>query len=272
MDESIAYLQTISDTARLEVQVLAEHVLKESRAWVIAHDDYLLNNEQTQSLNDGLDRLLAKEPLPYITGKQEFFGLPFRVNPYVLIPRPETEQLVEITLKWLADHPLCRKGIDIGTGSGCIAISLCKKMPNLSMKATDISAAALEVARQNASLNDVSKQITFELANLYPADHPKVDFLCANLPYIPVRELISLDVAKYEPLSALDGGENGFTLISELLTTLQFDPPSFMIFEMDCCHARLAKDHAGMLFPYANLQIIKDIFDRDRFFIIESNV
>ena len=271
MDASVASLQKISETARLEIQVLAAYSLNQSRTWVTAHDDIELTADQIRILDSGLNRLLAKEPLPYIIGEQEFFGFPFHVNPYVLIPRPETEQLVEITLKWLKENPQCRKGIDIGTGSGCIAISLCKNIPDLSMIASDISATALEVARQNAVLHGVQGQITFELANLYPPDHSNVDFLCANLPYIPVQELKSLDVANYEPLSALDGGENGFTLIEDLLTSLQFSHPSFMILEMDSSHARLAKNFTDITYSFSSVKIVKDVFERDRFLVIETN-
>ena len=270
MDAAIKSLHDISDTPRLEVQVLAAHMFEKSRAWVMAHDDAELTSQQLQTLNDYINRLLSKEPLPYITGKQEFFGFPFKVNPYVLIPRPETEQLVEITLQWLTDHPEYRKGMDIGTGSGCIAISLCKQLTDLSMIATDISGAALEVAQQNAIENNANSQITFQLANLYQQDIPPVDFICANLPYIPVEQLKSLDVAKYEPLSALDGGENGFTLIEELLTTLQYDPPPFMIFEIDSSHAGIAKQFTDITYSKSRVSIIKDLYGRDRFVIIET--
>jgi release factor glutamine methyltransferase len=270
MNDAISSLRDISETPRLEVQVIAAHVLGQSRTWVTSHDDIELDSEQLHELNNNLNRLLTKEPLPYIVGEQEFFGLPFRVNPYVLIPRPETELLVERTIQWLMAHPDRRRGIDIGTGSGCIPISLCKNIPDLTMVASDISGSALEVARQNAQLNGVENRISFKLANLYPSDIEQFDFLCANLPYIPANHLATLDVAKYEPLSALDGGENGFTLIEELLTTLQFAPPSFMILEMDSSHADIAKQFTDVTYPTSSVNIIKDLADRDRFLVIES--
>ncbi len=255
---------------RLEAQVLAAYAFGKSRSWISTHDDIPLTAKKRKFLDKLLLRLIAEEPLPYITGMQEFFGYPFRVNPNVLIPRPETEQLVEITLQWLAAHPHCRTGIDIGTGSGCIAISLCRQIKDLHITAVDISATTLEIARQNAQLNEVCHQLTFELANLLPESVPKIDFLCANLPYIPSSELDTLKVAQHEPVGALDGGENGFTLIEELLIHLQYNPPAFMIFEMDISHAKLATSFCEGVYPHSRINIVQDLAGHDRYLIIET--
>ena len=156
-------LEPYSDTASLDAQVLLAHLLEKPRAWVLAHPEALLTSAQEQSLTQAVERLQNGEPLPYVLGEWEFFGLSFQVTPAVLIPRPETELLVEQALKALQARPhllstasqqLCLA--DIGTGSGCIAISLAVHLPGIQILATDLSNAALQVARLNALRHQVS--------------------------------------------------------------------------------------------------------------------
>ena len=248
--------------------MIAAYILHQSRSWLLAHNDTPLTKTQLELLNQALQRLLQKEPLPYITGHQEFYGLKFLVNKHVLIPRPETEQLVEITLAWLKANPQSRRGVDLGTGSGCIAVSLCKQLPALSMTALDISQNALNIAAENAVFHKVSEQITFIRSDLLDQLDQPADFLCANLPYIPSGNLPELDVINYEPVLALDGGLDGFRLIAQTLEQCKKHRFAFMIFELDDTHALLAETAAKQLFPQAEIQIHKDLPGTDRFLTI----
>ncbi len=269
---AIPQVALVSDAPNLEVQLIAAHVLQKPRTWLITHEDHLLESQQQNELDHLLARLLKGEPLPYLLGKQEFFGLEFLVNPNVLIPRPETERLIELTLNWLSVHPEARHGMDIGTGSGCIAITLCKQRPDISMTAIDISTQALLIAQENATRHQVTQQIDFIQADLFPSDRPAPDFLCANLPYIPKSRLAHLPVAQHEPTLALAGGEDGFALITRLLTMLKTYPIPFMIFEMDDTHAPIALSAAQAAFPKAQIRIQPDLTERDRFLVIENPI
>ncbi len=250
--------------------MIAAHILQKPRTWLITHEDQLLESHQQLEMDLMLARLLKGEPLPYILGKQEFFGLEFSVNSSVLIPRPETERLIELTLDWLSTHPGMQHGMDIGTGSGCIAITLCKQRPDVQITAVDISAEALLIARENAAHHQVTHQIGFVQADLLPPQWSAPDFVCANLPYIPKGRLAHLPVAQHEPALALAGGEDGFALIARLLTLLKLFTIPFMIFEMDDTHAPLALSAAKTAFPKAKISIQPDLTERDRFLVIEN--
>jgi release factor glutamine methyltransferase len=160
-------------------------------------------------------RLEHGEPLPYVLGHQEFFGLDFDITPDVLIPRPETELLVERAIGWLRAAPERRTVADIGTGSGCIAVSLAVNVPGVRVLGTDISGAALEVARRNARKLQVAKHVDLVRCDILPRHIPGLstdhhfDLVCANLPYIPTDTLRGLPVYEQEPALALDGGPDG---------------------------------------------------------------
>jgi len=146
LDQVRERLQGVSETAFLDAQVLLAHVLGRNRAWVMAHPEATLTLEQRNQLKIALERLIVGEPLPYVLGCWEFYGLEFAVTPAVLIPRPETELLVEQALVWLEQHPGRRLAADVGAGSGCIAVTLARKIPDLEVLASDISLEALRVA------------------------------------------------------------------------------------------------------------------------------
>lgn len=208
---------TQSDTARLDAQVLLEHALGVERAYLFAHDDEQLTPAQQQLFMAMVARRAAGEPIPYIIGTKGFYDLVFRVTPDVLIPRPETELLLEEALRLMTDTPQC-VAADIGTGSGALAVTFAKHMPHSHVHAVDVSEAALTIARSNAERNRVD--VHFWSGNLA---HPlieqgiKVDLLMANLPYIRHDEMDSLAVSQHEPHLALDGGDDGLDLIRELL-------------------------------------------------------
>jgi release factor glutamine methyltransferase len=156
----------ITETPTLDAQVLVAHFLDKSRPWVMAHPEALLDDDQYHKVIQGLERLEQGEPLPYVIGHWEFHGLDFHLSPDVLIPRPETEMLVERGINWLHNHPDQRTAIDVGTGSGCIGISLAMSVPDLSVLMTDISPIALNVAQVNANKFDLSGRLTFRSTDL----------------------------------------------------------------------------------------------------------
>ena len=143
-------LTPFSDTPQLDAQVLLAHIIQKPRVWLIAHPEFTLTTEQHHQLNESLKHVEHGESFPYILGHWEFFGLEFDITKDVLIPRPETELLVEKAIAWLQGSPERRTIADIGTGSGVIAISIAMRVPNTRILATDISLAALKVAQHNA--------------------------------------------------------------------------------------------------------------------------
>jgi release factor glutamine methyltransferase len=208
---------TGSDTPSLDAQVLLEHVLDVDRSYLFAHDDEALTDDQNQQFQRGVKRRVKGEPIAYITGTKGFYDLEFLVTPAVLIPRPETELLLEEALRLMQDIPDCIVA-DIGTGSGALAVTFAKQLPQSHVYATDVSESALEVATSNAHKNDA--QVQFLLGNLAQPlidHHIKVDCLMANLPYIRHDDMQKLAVSQYEPHLALDGGEDGLDFIRDLL-------------------------------------------------------
>jgi len=209
--------QFTSDTPSLDAQVLLESVLDVDRAYLFAHDDEILTDEQYKQFSEMVKRRTNGEPIPYITGKKGFYDLEFAVTPAVLIPRPETELLLEDALRLMQGKPDC-VAVDIGTGSGALAVTFAKHMPNSHVYAIDVSESALQVATANAYTNMADVQ--FMLGNLAQPlidQQIKVDCLMANLPYIRHDEMLTLAVSQHEPTLALDGGEDGLDLIRDLL-------------------------------------------------------
>ncbi len=267
--ELSSQLAAVSETPSLDAQTLLAHVLGSSRAWVLAHPEAGLNPGQEEALRAAGARLAGGEPLPYILGHWEFYGLDFILTPDVLIPRPETELLVARALEWLRAHPNRRSAADIGTGSGCIAISLAVNLPDLHVLATDVSAAALEVAKANAEKHNVTKCIQFlpaELTTLQP-----IDLIVANLPYIPTPRLESLAVARREPRLALDGGPDGLDAIRGLMPTAGqwLAPGGCCLLEIDASQGEAAWKLAQSFFPGAKISIIPDLAGLDRLMVVQ---
>ena len=252
---------------------LMAHVFQKPKTWLLAHPEEKMTGSQLDLFNNLLTRLEKGEPLPYLTGKQEFYGLEFEVSPAVLIPRPETELLVEIALDWLKNHPLARRAVDIGSGSGAIAVSLLKNCPDLHMNAIDISTETLKVAQKNAQKHQVANRITFLNASLLSAFEGEIDLLCANLPYIPSDKLKQVNSLPWEPPLALDGGESGLDLIAELLNQApaKMARPALILLETEDSLGPETINLARQAFPKAEIELCKDIFDRDRLVRIELN-
>lgn len=207
-----------SDTADLDAQVLLAHVLQVERAFLFAHGEYLLDTVQRRMFQSFLERRAAGEPIAYILGAKGFYDLDLIVTPAVLIPRPETELLLEEALRLTEQTPEANTA-DIGTGSGALAVTYALQRPQSKVYASDVSEEALDVARNNAAHQ--SAKVSFYRGNLAAPlleRRIKVDLLMANLPYIASEALDQLPVSRWEPRLALDGGADGLALIRELLT------------------------------------------------------
>jgi release factor glutamine methyltransferase len=249
----------------LELQVLAAHILGKPRAWVAAHPEYQLMHSQQDTLDALLDRLIAGTPLPYLTGEQEFYGLKFCVTPDVLIPRPETELLVERALSWLKAHPTRLLAADVGVGSGCIGLTIAHAIPELRLVALDRSRPALEVARTNADHLE-TRHVAFLQSDLLTAVSASFDLVCANLPYIPTPDLAGLAVTHFEPALALDGGWDGLSILRAFLKDAPrwLAPAGLMLLEIEYRQGQAVQKLAQSAFPNADIRIIPDLAGLDR--------
>ena len=204
--------------AALDAEVLARHVLSWDRATLVAHG----REPAPPGFAGVFDALIARrarrEPVAQIVGQREFWGLDFEVTPDVLIPRPETEFVVEEAIAFAAEYR-CRTAIDVGTGSGCIAVSIAHELPSVHITATDCSDAALAVARRNAARHRVSDRISFVLTDLLDGVDGPVDLIVSNPPYVPEPNAPALqaEVVRFEPPAALFGGADGLAVIRRLL-------------------------------------------------------
>lgn len=264
-------LREIDQPHQIALALLA-FVLKRSKTWVLAHPETHFSPSQQSDLNALIERLQAGEPLPYLLGRQAFFGLDFLVSPAVLIPRPETELLVEEALNWLKANPQARRGMDIGTGSGCIAISLVSNCPDLNMIAIDISPDALKLAEQNALRHNAADRIELIEADLLPDDVKEIDLLCANLPYIPSQKLSQVNSLPWEPSLALDGGADGLVLFRRLFQklTAQTSQPSLILLEIEDSLGDETISLCQQVFPLSKLSLLQDLNSRDRLIKIEA--
>jgi release factor glutamine methyltransferase len=223
----------------LAAELLLLHAVGRNRTWLYAHPEEILTESEGKHFFDLIARRSAGEPTQHLTGKQEFWGLEFEVTPEVLIPRPETEHVIQVALDRLALRELragrpqksAASGLqiaDIGTGSGCIAIALAKELPAANFLATDISAAALAIAKRNALRHEVANRVNFCEANLFVVHSSlatrhsplSFDLIASNPPYIGRSEASSLprEVRDHEPHAALFGGEEGYELYGDLIT------------------------------------------------------
>ena len=268
-------LSSISEQPRLEAEVLAAHGLQSSRAAVLAHPEKALDLETLRRLEQSLSSLVAGEPLPYILGEWEFFGRKFILSPAVLIPRPETELLVEQALFWVNKNPdKALRIADVGTGSGCIAISLALELTRSTVLASDLSISALLVAKENIHRYGLEERLWLVRADLLAGFRGSFDLICANLPYIPTGRLARLAVADHEPIIALDGGEDGLAYIERLLRQSPYllAKGGLLLIELDDSHAEKAAQLARHQFTHARIDILLDGQQQARVLRIENAV
>jgi len=206
-----------SQTARRDAELLLMHAISCDRAFLLTHPEMKLALEQAATYDSWLSRRAQNEPVQYIVGEQEFFGLKFRVTPDVLIPRLETEHLVEAALARV-NHNAPLRIADIGTGSGAIAVALAHALPNARVAATDISQAALDVARGNAELHGAGARIEFIESDLLGAvKEESFDLIVSNPPYVADSEQPEAQVRDFEPRLALFAGPDGLDVYRRLI-------------------------------------------------------
>ncbi len=220
---------------QIEYEILAASILKKDRSFINAYPETELTSEQVGILNELIQKRKSGEPIPYILGYKEFYGRNFFVNKNVLIPRPETENLVEKFLRFTKGKNL--SVIDIGTGSGCIALTLKLEQPELEVFASDIDQQVLEVARENAACYKLDGKINFLESNLLEKLDSKVDVIVANLPYIPTKNWSKLpkEIKDFEPRVALDSGTAKDTLYKTLFAQAKtkLKKGGFILYEID---------------------------------------
>jgi len=260
------------DNARWDAELLLCHVLGRDRAWLLAHIQDGIDNQSLRQYEQTIDRRAVREPLQYIIGKQEFWGLPFKVTPDVLIPRPETEFVVEAALKAVS-MTLSPVIIDLCTGSACIAISLAKELQNAQVFATDRSEQALAVARENARVNQVAERIQFISGDLFvPITaldlQGKVDVIAANPPYIPAGDLAALqpEVRDFEPEMALIAGPEGTEIGAAIIqqAPLFLKQGGTLIMEMGMGQTAALSTIVKETENYRTLEIVKDLAGIER--------
>ncbi len=259
------------ENARLETEWLLSHVLKKKRIDLYLNFDRPLSSLELGEFKSLLKRRLNHEPLQYILQETEFYSLPLKVNPHVLIPRPETELLVDKVIEHIKKNP--KSGayniLDIGTGSGCIAIALAKQIENANLEAWDVSEKALQVASENARWNGVDNKICFKQQNVFDEwPGAQFDMIVSNPPYIRKNEFQELapEIINYEPQSALIAGNDGLTYYNRFASemTKVASPNSCAFFEIGADMADSVKSIFG-----SRTYIFQDLTGRDRIIKVE---
>ncbi|MBL8202888.1 MAG: peptide chain release factor N(5)-glutamine methyltransferase [Blastocatellia bacterium] len=254
----------------LDAQTLLAHALGQDRTYLIIHFNELLSNEKATEFQSLIQRRAVGEPLQYIVGHQQFYGLEFDVTPAVLIPRPETELIIEETLRLAVGlaHPVV---VDVGTGSGCLAITLARELDDAQVFATDISSDALQIARHNAQKHNLSDRIEFYEADLLNGLSHRANFIVSNPPYIAEQEISTLqrEVRDWEPRVALTDFADGLQYYRRLLTEApaHLKPQGYLIFEMGYQQAKIIKaliDHTIWSEPKA----LKDLQGIERTMVL----
>ena len=255
-----------ADSPRLEAEVLLAAALDCARIELYTQFNQVPPAEPMAKFRQWVKQRAEGEPVAYIVGYREFYSLRFSVNSHVLIPRPETEHVVVAALeaaKKISDRPL--RVLDIGTGSGCIAITLAKYLPDCKIAATDLSPAALEVAKLNAESHGVADKIRFLPGDLFaalPSGSGAVNLIVSNPPYIGTRERATVDrqVKDFEPELALFAGEQGTDVIARLVAEApaRLLPGGFLVFEtspiiMDACLKLVPQHHLELV------EVVKDL-------------
>lgn len=262
-----------SESARLDAEVLLGHALAMTREQLLLMADQPIDAAHLERFESLLARRLSREPVAYIIERQEFWSLDFEVTRDVLIPRPETERLIEVVLLLAAqlrsNKPL--RVLDIGTGSGAIAVAIAKELSSARIYATDISSSALAIARQNAARNGVDARITFRCGDLFAAladQTTAFDLIVSNPPYIRHAEIVTLkpEVCRWEPHTALDGGVDGLEFYRRIA-----DRAGHFLAPNGAIALEIGADMRAEILPILmqtgfsrDVKIVKDYADRDR--------
>jgi release factor glutamine methyltransferase len=268
-----AQLAPISDEARVEAELLVAQALRTDRTHLLARSAEQLDVSARSGLDALIGRRLAREPLAYILGRREFYGIDFAVTPAVLIPRPETETLVERALAEIQRRGGQCHVVDVGTGSGAIAIAVASHAPNATIVAVDASGAALALAARNAAAAGVRERIQFRQGDLLEGCGV-VDVIVANLPYIQEGEWPALppEIRDYEPRCALVGGAEGTEIIEELLRTAgaHLATGGAIAAEIGCTQGARLSTCAAAAFAGAEICVEKDYAGLDRMLVVRG--
>lgn len=275
LDWTVEYFQQHSiPNPRLDAEVLLAHLLKKSRLQLYLHFEMPVFQEHLTPFRELIKKRIERIPVSYLTNRKEFMSLDFYVDERVLIPRPETEQLVETILTTHTDNS--QRLLELGTGSGAIATSLAVQQPEWEIVATDISKSALEVARENAEAHDCDVQIKFLSGDLFepiaamdPAEGLQFDWIICNPPYIKnvERDTLSPDVRDYEPEIALFAGDDGLAVIRRLIA----ESPKYLssngklIFEIGETQADSVRALLDAESAYCEYELRKDYAEKERF-------
>ena len=253
------------DDALLESEVLLMHFLKIDRVKLYTDIDSELTSQQYEEYLVLVQRRLNGEPSAYITGNREFYGLDFFVNPDVLIPRPETELLVEKTID-IANTRSYKTIIDAGTGSGIVAICLALNLPDAVIYATDISTSALEVAARNCRKHNVEDRITLLRGNLLEPLPEPVDMIVGNLPYVQDADMQRVNTAGHEPDLALHGGADGLEYIIAIVrqSVSKLLRGGSILLEVGRGQSQAAARQVKGIYPYGEIAIFRDLAGIER--------
>ncbi len=269
LGQASARLRAATDAPRLEAEVLLSHVLDVSRTVVLTHPERTISPDQLSNYQTLIRRRASGYPLPYLTGRVEFYSLEFEITPEVLIPRPETETLVDLAL---ARRPATV--VDVGTGSGCIAVSLAVHLPEAVIYAIEISPAALAVARRNVERHGVAARVRLVVGDVLAPRPGPVDLIVSNPPYIPTGDCASLpaSVRDHEPRLALDGGPDGLNVIRLLLVQASavLRPGGGLLIEIGADQGEAARYLARIFFPQATVCVHPDLAGRDRVLEVQT--
>ena len=263
------------DSPRMEAEVLLAGALGFGREEIYRRPERILNEDEKSVSRDFVGRRVRREPVAHILGHREFWSLDFKITPDVLIPRPETETLIETLLKLQAklnaeaSTGQVRRLLDIGTGSGIIAVVAAREITDCRVTATDLSPDALVVARENADTHDVSDQINFIQGDLF-AEVPETlyDFIVSNPPYIETKRLPDLmpDVRNFEPIAALDGGVDGLDFYRRIISKASdyLKEGGWLVFEIDETQAEAVSRLFCAEDKYETVNVTKDYSGYDR--------
>lgn len=274
--DACTVLQPASPTSRLDAELLLAYTLGWSRARVVAERDFVPSAEQIDTFRHFVDRRADLEPVAYIIGQREFYGLDILVDRRVLVPRPETELLVITTLQRVAERRHQQSDdliriVDVGTGSGAIAVALAIHLPHARIYASDISADALEVARQNVLRHQVEQRVTLLQGDLLESLPERVDVIVSNPPYTILAE-IDTNVYHHEPHLALDGGPDGLQLYQRLFAQAPYylQDKGEMLVEIGATQSTVVSRLARAISPSAQTTTYRDLADLDRIVAVRT--
>ncbi|OGO49852.1 MAG: protein-(glutamine-N5) methyltransferase, release factor-specific [Chloroflexi bacterium RBG_16_68_14] len=266
------------EDAWLEAEVLLRHALGLSREVLLARLREPLPPRAQETFEALLRRRLAREPTPYIVGHWEFYGLDLACTPAALIPRPETELLVEYALEWVkgqGSRVRALRIVDVGTGNGAIAVALAVHLPDVRIVGIDVSRPALALARRNAEAHGVADRVAFVQGALLMPLRGRCELIVANLPYVPTQTYRGLvpEIREHEPEQALHAGRRGTALIEELLAQAprHLRPGGLLLAEHAWNQGKRLREAAHASFPDADIETKRDLARIERMLVVETS-